>query len=80
VSRASIIEAIEADHVRVFVAQASSFERDPGFREYLGRCYGPPQVIERATGDGWGIPRVNVFLHVDGECLASSQAGANAPR
>jgi len=68
VSRESVIERIEADHVRVFVAQAGSLEANPTFKGYLARCYEPPQVIERTRGEGGGIPRVNVFVHVDGEC------------
>jgi hypothetical protein len=71
VSRKSIIESVEADGVRVFVAQAGAFELDSGFRQYLTRCYRPPQVIPRATGEGRGIPRINVFEHIDGPCLAS---------
>lgn len=69
VSRKEVIEGIEADHVRVFLAQLGVFERDPVFREYLTRCYLAPSVIERAVGDGGGLPRVVVYRHIDGRCL-----------
>lgn len=74
VSRREVIERIEADRVRALVEQAGAFDRDPTFKAYLQHCYGQPLVLDRVSGEGRGIPRVNVYLHLDTPCLATEQS------
>ncbi len=76
VSRKTVIETIEADRVRAFVVDHGVYEHDPVFTEYLSRCYGPPRFFEREAGDGAGVPRVSVYLHLEGPCLASASSPA----
>jgi hypothetical protein len=66
VSRQDILDRAEADHVRWFITPNMFFERDPFFRQYLERCYGPPTAFPRPSGDGRGIPNINVYRRRDG--------------
>jgi hypothetical protein len=69
VTRQSVIERIEADRVKVLVTPSGSMDKDPVFREYLSRCFGPPTSFSRATeGEGTGIPRVNLYVRLDAQC------------
>lgn len=61
VSRQSIVDRIEDDHVEYFVTPRWFYTRDAFFRRYLQDNYAPPAVHDRHTGDGAGIPTVLVF-------------------
>ncbi len=61
VTRQSIIDRIEGDHVEYFVTPRWFYTRDAFFRRYLQDAYEAPAVHERQTGDGGGIPAILVF-------------------
>jgi hypothetical protein len=63
VTRREILDAVEADHPGFFITPHSFYEQDPFFRDYLARCYEPPQRFPRVKGDGSGIPEIDVFHH-----------------
>ena len=65
----SIVEQIETDRVRYFVTPHWYYVKDPFFRAYLQRCYGPAQRFPRlAGGEGHGIPELLLLRHRDGSC------------
>jgi hypothetical protein len=66
VSEREIINAIEADDVRLVITPKLGFLSDQLFSAYLAKCYAKPRRFARVTGDGRGIPDIYVFRHRDG--------------
>jgi hypothetical protein len=61
-----VINAIEQDHIRVFVTMKRVYMNEPSFRNYLFRCYDKPQRFPSTIGDGSGVPDIYLFRHRDG--------------
>jgi hypothetical protein len=66
VSRKEVVQKAEEDHIRYFVTPRGFFELDPYFKEYLSRCFEPPEVFPRRRGDGRGIPAIDLYRRRDG--------------